>query len=291
MKKNTIFHIEGGVGKNIVATAVIRSYKKKYPENRIIVTTAWPDVFTNNPNISRCYLLGNSPYFYEDFIYEKNVEIFANDPYKTTSHITKKLPLIKSWCNMINVDYDGLLPELFFNFRELEIAKKIIPQTNKPLLIFQPFGGPQNQGMAYSWMRDIHPNVAQEIVNHFKDKYTILHICNPDHPYLLHVTRYDEMQNKKILCAMLSYSSKRILIDSSLQHAAAAMQLSSTVVWVGTDPQLFGYDIHNNITPSSVFPKGTIDSYLFDYNFQGFVRECPYTSFEQIFNIKHIIGE
>lgn len=291
MQKTAIFHIEGGVGKNIAATSVIRSYKKQHPNYQIIVTTAWPDVFQNNPIVDRAYLLGNTPYFYDDFIHGKDVEIFAHDPYKTTSHITKKLSLPESWCNMLNVQFDYELPNIIFNYRELEITQKILPQSDKPILIFQPFGGPPNQELPYSWMRDIHPNLAQRIVDHYKEKYTILHICYPHHPQLKDVTRFDQNINKKLLCAMLNYSVKRILIDSSLQHAAAALNLPSTVCWVATQPEVFGYDIHNNIKPSQEFPRGNINSYLYDYNFHGSVNECPYVKPEQIFNIEQIIGE
>ena len=46
---NIIFEISGGIGKNIVATAVIRALKKQYPEKNIILQTAYPDIFVNNP--------------------------------------------------------------------------------------------------------------------------------------------------------------------------------------------------------------------------------------------------
>jgi hypothetical protein len=49
------------------------------------------------------------------------------------------------------------------------------------------------------------------------------------------------------LFSILAVSQKRILIDSSLQHAAVGMGLKSTVLWIGTSPNNFGYDFHNNI--------------------------------------------
>jgi hypothetical protein len=290
MLKNALFHIEGGLGKNIAATAVIRSYKKSNSDTDIIVTTAYPELFKNDFNIKRSFLMGSTPYFYEDYIYNKNIDIFAHDPYKTTNHITKKLHVIESWCGMPDVEFDKQLPNINFNFREKEMAYKFLPNTDKPLLIFQPFGGPQNQDIPYSWMRDIHPKIAQDIVNHFKEKYTILHICYPHHPSLQNVVRLDQFLNKKILCAMMEFSQKRILIDSSLQHAAAAMNLPSTVMWVGTQPEVFGYNIHNNIIPEKSFPMGNINSYLYYYSFNGLVHECPYDNIEDIFNIEKIVA-
>ena len=88
---------------------------------------------------------------------------------------------------------------------------------------------------------------------------------------------------------MLQYSQARLFIDSSLQHAAAALGLPSTVVWVATQPKIFGYDIHNNINPVTEFPKGTVDSYLYDYNFTGAIHECPYDDPAQIFDIEAIL--
>lgn len=290
MNKNALFHIEGGLGKNIIASSVVRSYKKKNPTDTIMVTTAYPDIFQGNPYIDRVYLLGSCPYFYEDFIFNKNIEIFANDPYRTTTHITKQKHIIESWCDMVGTNFDNELPDIFFNFRENEVIKRMLPNTDKPILIFQPFGGPSNQDMPYSWMRDIHPQIAQEIVEYYKNTYTVLYICYPHHPQLTDVIRFDQIQNKKILCGMLKLSDKRILIDSSLQHAAAAMRLPSTVVWVGTQPEIFGYDIHTNITPKITFPMGNIYSYLYDYSFNGIIQECPYSNYEQIFNIQDIIA-
>jgi len=285
----TIFHIEGGLGKNILATSVIRGYKKENPDRKIIVTSAYPEIFHNNPNVERSYNINNTPYFYRDHIYNKDVEIFAHDPYKTTPHITQKQNLVKTWCEMIGVEYDNQSPEIFLNFREIEMARNLLNPTDKPILIFQPFGGPLNQQLPYSWTRDIHPDVAQAVVNRLKDTYDIVHVCHKHHPQLQNVRRFDEQVNKRILVAMLSFSRKRILVDSSLQHAAAAFGKVSNVVWVATSPKLFGHDIHNNILPDVTSPEGTIDSYLFDYNFTGSVQECPYSDYYSIFNIEKII--
>jgi ADP-heptose:LPS heptosyltransferase len=285
----TIFHIEGGLGKNILATSVIRSYKRGNPDRNIIVTSAYPEIFHNNPNVDRAYNINNTPYFYRDHIYGKDVEILAHDPYKTTQHITQKKHLVESWCEMVGAEYMSNHPEIFLNFREIEMARKLLNPTDKPILIFQPFGGPIVQQLPYSWTRDIHPEIAQIIVNQLKDKYDIVHICHKHHPHLKDVRRFDEQVNKRILAAMLYSSERRILVDSSLQHAAAAFGLISNVVWVATSPKLFGHDIHNNILPKVSKPEGSIDSYLFDYNFTGTVQECPYSNYYDIFNIDKII--
>lgn len=77
---------------------------------------------------------------------------------------------------------------------------------------------------------------------------------------------------------MLAHTQKRILIDSSLQHAANTMELPSTVVWVATQPEVFGYGVHNNFNTKVPYKNGTVDSYLYDYDFTGTIHQCPYKS-------------
>ena len=98
-----------------------------------------------------------------------------------------------------------------------------------------------------------------------------------------------EMSNIELF-SLLTYSAKRILIDSCLQHAAAAFNLESTVLWVGTSPKVFGYNIHNNITANP--PSGNVkhpNSYLFDYAFDGFAYECHYYTIEEMFDIDKLL--
>ena len=294
-KKFTVFHIEGGIGKHVAATAAISAYKKSNPYRDIVIVCAWPEVFLGNDDVSRIYRLGHVPYFYEDFIYDKDVEVFAHDPYRQSSHITKKKHLAATWCDMIGTKYNGEKPKIHFNLREKDLVDPELTkiEKTKPLLIFQPFGGPgkDHQPHNYSWVRDIHPNIAQQLVNVLSEKYIIIHVCYNFHPQLEKVIRFEKECSKKELFNLLRFSDKRLLIDSALQHAAAAMELPSTVVWVGTSPDTFGYKLHNNILPIKSFPAGHVDSYLYDYNFTGQVYECPYKDFTEIHSVEKILKD
>ena len=288
-----VFNIEGGIGKHICSTAVVRAYKNNHPNTKIIVVCAWPEIYLGNKDIERVYRLGNVPYFYEDYIYGKDTVVFSQEPYKQTSHIKKQKHLILSWCDMIGIEYKGEAPNLPMNMREAgyldpELAK--IPKT-KPILLFQPFGGPgkEHQADPYSWTRDIHPQVAQHLVDQLKEHYQIIHVCYDFHYKLNDVIRYEKVIPKKNLFNMLRYADRCLFVDSSFQHAAAAMGKSATVVWIGTQPELFGYDLHTNIKAPVQFPEGTIDSYLYDYNFTGAIHECPYDDTTQMFDVNGIV--
>lgn len=68
------------------------------------------------------------------------------------------------------------------------------------------------------------------------------------------------------------------------------MGLPSTVLWIGTSPSNFGYGIHKNVNANE--PDGNtklVNSYFFDYSFNGEVIECPYTNMDKIFDIDKII--
>ena len=47
MEKYSIFHVEGGLGKHIAATAVAKTIKNNYPDRKLIVVCAYPEVFLN----------------------------------------------------------------------------------------------------------------------------------------------------------------------------------------------------------------------------------------------------
>ncbi len=291
----TSFHIEGGIGKNIAATAVVAAYKKAKPKRKIIVVSAWAEVWMNNPDVERFYVIGRTPYFYKDIIQGKDVEVYSADPYRTTNHITKKTHLAETWCDMVGVEYNKEQPKLHFNFREVEEGSAYVnqfKQDGRPAVLFQPFGGPgpDHQQHPYAWTRDIHPTVAQEIVNMLAQKYNVIHVCYEFHPKLQNVHRFDKTVGKKALFAMTAAAEKRLFIDSSLQHAAAALGRKSTVAWVATQPKIFGYELHKNIGPKKEFLDGHIDSYLFDYNFTGTIYECPYSNFNEIHDAKEIVA-
>ena len=287
-KKYSIFHIEGGLGKHIAATAVARCIKKNHPDRELIVVCAYPQPFLNLDFVSRVYRIGTTPYFYKDYIEEKDSLIFKHEPYFTTEHIHKTLPLIENWCKLYNLEYNGEQPEIIFNNRELQKYSQIW-RSEKPVFVIQSNGGmlATDSGLPYRWTRDIPFNVTQAIVNRYKEDYTIYQITRPGSPVAPGAIQVSHEMTSMELLSVLLYSEKRLLIDSSLQHAAAALNLPSTVLWVGTSPKVFGYDLHDNIVAEIPEGQKLPDSYFFDYDFEGQVHDYPFIE-EEIFDIDTI---
>ena len=287
-EKYIIWHIQGGLGKNIAATALCNDLKQQYKDRKLIMVVSYPEAFLSNPVVDRVYALGQSPYFYQDYIEGKDIILFRHEPYNQTAHVTKKQHLIHNWCDLLGIEYKNQQPVLFPNYPQRMTTG--IWQRPKPVMVIQTGGGPmQGQKFSYSWTRDMPIEVAQEIINKYSQQYHIIQVTRPDGYQLPGAERIDGPLSNMELFSLLVTSQKRILIDSCLQHAAAALKLQSTVLWVGTSPTVFGYSSHKNIITK--LPKKAnqlIGSYLFDYQFENNMHECPYMDVKDMFNIEEI---
>lgn len=274
-EKYSLFHLEGGLGKHVAATAVAQCIKNNYPHRKLIVVCAYPEVFLNLECVDRVYRIGTTPYFYQDFIQNKDTLIFKHEPYFTTDHVHKLLPLIENWCKLYNLNFSGERPQLIFNFRQIQFGMKKW-KRDRPILLLHTNGGPlKEQPYPYSWTRDIPTPLASEIIAALSSQYHIIQVCRNQEQVLPGTEAVIEPMSNMELFSLLAMSARRILIDSSLQHAAAALNLPSTVLWIGTSPEIFGYPLHNNIQAKLPEKVKLPDSYLFDYSFNGMLHECP----------------
>jgi len=274
--KFVILHTEGGHGKQIMATAVCRAIKKKYPDRKLVVVTAWDGPFFYNPDVWRFYTFGQMQYFFDDYIKEDTI-ILRQEVYHTEDHILQRKHLVDSWCSMYDIKPDGNKPKIYLNAREIEIARdKIKPQSGKPIMLLQTHGGsPTAQYSKKSWFRDMPIEIAQKLVNYYSKSYRILHLRTPEQPAL----QGTELLNLPFreLYAVFPLSQKRLFIDSFAQHVAAGLDLESTVVWIGNKPDVFGYDEHINVMPNVDHVRELNKfSYLDQFDISGQIQQFPY---------------
>jgi hypothetical protein len=288
-EKFLIWHIEGGLGKNIAATSLIQDLSQKYADRKLILVVSYPEIFLNNPFIFRVYRVGTTQYFYDDYIKDKDTIIFRQEPYFQSGHITQSKHLICNWCDILGIEYKLQRPQFYPNAIQKSMVSAYSRQ--KPILLIQTNGGGLNSGASYSWSRDIPYNVSHAIAEKYSNYYHIIQIAKPNSQLIPNVEHITHQTSNFEQLAILAASEKRVLIDSFLQHAAAGMGLISTVLWIGTSPINYGYKMHKNILANE--PKGTnkmIDSYIFEYQFDGLVHECPYDDFSEIFNVNEILN-
>jgi ADP-heptose:LPS heptosyltransferase len=283
---NIIFQINGGIGKVIASTAVCASIKTKYPDCKLIVVSGYPDVFLGNPNVDRAYGFGQQAYFYKEYIENQEVLVFAHDPYLETKHIKQEEHLIETWCKLYDLPVTKTVGELFLTKREIDFfSKKFV--SDKPILLLQTNGGTESD-VKYSWARDIPSYVVENIIHEFKEQYNIVHIRREDQ--INYEGTFSVTDTFRALLVLISISDKRLMMDSFGQHAAAALNKPSTVLWVVNSPKVFGYDIHTNITANPETSSSELrNSYLNKYNISGELIEFPYNNESEIFNVNDVI--
>jgi hypothetical protein len=291
--KYSIFHIQGGLGKHVAATAVAQAIKKNHPDRQLIIVCAYPDVFLNLDFVDRVYMIGGTQYFYQEYVHEKDSIIFHNEPYYTTNHVHKKKRLIENWCDMYGLKYDGELPKVKFNTLQFNLSKSFWTKK-KPIMVIHTNGGLMSlDAKPYAWTRDMPFDIAQQLVDHYKKDYHIYQVTKINSKKLEGADHIFAANNQVLstleFFSLMLHTKKRILIDSSLQHVAAAMNLKSTVLWNGTSPKVFGYDIHDNICTDVPYDFKLPGSYLFDFDFNGNELEYPFSEDVKLFDINKII--
>lgn len=286
--KYVVWHIEGGLGKNVAATALITPLKRKYSDRKLILVVSYPEVFLNHPDIDRVYRIGMTSFFYDDYIKDKDTIVFRQEPYFQSDHIMRKKHVIQNWCDLLGIDYsENYLPALYQNMIQKTFAFNW--QREKPVMVIQGNGGPMASESLYSWTRDMPYMVIKNIVDRYSKQYHIIQIGKDARQSVQGVEFVSTNMSNNELFSILQASTKRVLIDSCMQHASAGMNLKSTVLWIGTSPNNFGYKMHDNIVAKK--PLGNvkmIDSYLFDYSFDGIVHECPYNDYTEMFDMNDI---
>ena len=293
MEKYVVFHVEGGLGKNVASTAVIKNIAEKHKDRKLIVMASFPEIFLNNPYVHRVFRMGMTPYFWEDYISGKDTIVLKREPYFETNHIMQKTPLHETWHKMYDLPYNKEkdLPELFNNMIQTEMSATW--KRQRPILLLHTNGGPLMDGAPiYAWTRDMTRYVAETIIQNYAQQYHIIQVVKHESqaiqsPMVEVVHR--AMSNMELF-SLVRASAKRVLIDSCLQHAAAAFKLPSTVLWIGTHPEMFGYSMHTNVKAKK--PTGNvknIDGSYFDYQLDGQFHECPYNSPDEIFDINEVL--
>ena len=290
MEKYFVWHVQGGLGKNVAATSLCQEIKTTYPDRKLIMVVSWPEVFLNHPNIDRVYALGQCPHFYDDYIHQKDTMVYRHEPYNQSGHIHRKTHLIHNWCDLLGIQYKEQTPKVIINYAQQQLVG--VWKRDKPTMILHTNGGPiDGQKYPYNWCRDIPGELAQAIVNKFHKTYHIFQVCRKDSVVLENVERVDQPLSNLELFSMLASSEKRVLIDSCLQHAAVSFNLPSTVLWVGTSPNVFGYKLHKNVVAKVPNKKNQlIGSYLFDYQFENNIHECPYINMNEMFDANQVLN-
>jgi hypothetical protein len=266
---------------------MVKILRKRYKNSHIVVSAAYPDVFLNNPHINECFNTNQMNGAYLKYVKDKDCKIFVADPYHHTSFITEKEHLYKTWCKIYGLHYNNEQPEIYLTQPEKDYFSPFY-NTDKPIMAIQPNGGPSAQPFKYSWTRDIPESTINEIIQHYKDSYSIVHIKREDQ--YLYPDTMQALDGFRSIAILLQLSKKRLLIDSFGQHLAAALNLKSTVCWITTKPKIFGYKLHDNIQANPFTKEPQIQNTVYQpFDLSQDIHSIPYYNLDEIFNTNKII--
>jgi len=216
---NLVLHINGGLGKCIMSTAVIRSYKAAHPEAKIVVVSGYPEVYINNPDVYKFFPFA-TPYLWQDYYGNEEWQVYAHDPYFDPSWIkNKKRHLIDIWCAELRVPNIQKTPLLYFSAPEVDELKAMV-MTDKPLVVVQSTGG--STPNSRSWTRNIPQNEMEEFLFRYADTHFVLHLCVPDTPALQNAHQRVDTLDRRRAMGLMYYANEVVGIDSYALHARAA---------------------------------------------------------------------
>lgn len=263
-----VVNVNGGLGKNIAATAVLKQIKKVHPSSVVHLCASYPDVFRGLSFVDRSYPQGPLPYFSQD---HSDFDFLSQEPYHRVAFREGREHIVEAWCRSFGVeppkDFAGVIK---LNEQEHQAAMQLVRTVDrsKPWVAFQPFGGvsfhnPAAAGdpLAPKQVRDIPVPVAQEIVRKLTEKgCVVFQFSLPTEAKLEGVINFDLGKNEKgepnimhprVMFAILNLCQYFIGIDSSCQHAWAALGKpagKSVVLWGATKSENFSYPCHKNLS-------------------------------------------
>ena len=250
-QKVKIFIVEGGIGKNILFTSILKNIKEK-----VYVMTAYPDIFMGFENIRPIVYGAELP---EDIIF------YHYEPYWDTRVFKKQIHLKDSWADGLNKLYKlnlkaSNLPKLNIDkveqiINDYKSYKTLLEGQDYIILQITGQQSPINYTNQKYMNNPKNYNQSKQLIKLINQKFPKLKILLYGlKNEVAHLTDDKELKNlvnleiPYIIWFMLLKDAKTFIgIDSSLQHAAAALNKKGIVIWKNTPVEVIGWDIHINL--------------------------------------------
>jgi ADP-heptose:LPS heptosyltransferase len=242
---NYVLKVEGGVGKHIMATSLVRWINLKYPESKIIVASSFPEIFENNPRVHRTLSI-NQAYLFEDYI--KGNDWRQGEPYAMFEYYND----LKHFCELLPKaylfgEYDAeWKTELYPTKGELAEAETY-PNN---IITIQATGGANNQPSIQMRKdvggKDIPIELAHTIAVKLTEQgFKVVQIRGPNEPVIPGVEQFTG--HTRQLMALATKIVAHVGIDSLMMHICGALNKPMLILWGETSPKNLGYSYAKNI--------------------------------------------
>lgn len=307
-EKKILFRTGGGLGKNIIATAVAKAIKAEYPNCILHVQSSYPRAFAHLPYVDEFYPAKPLPYFRQSHI---DFEIFDAEPYLHLGYRQGKTHLIDAWCEMLGVkppaEKHG---EIVLNSHEKKLGDLLMKKPpEQKIIAFQPFGGTSyytaqdaQDPTKIKHYRDLEPAQAQAIVNGLRQRgYIVLQASLPTEPQLENaiplgkILNSSQISDPRHVFAILSHCDGLLGIDSFAVHAWHALGKDNAVVlWGGTSCDVLGYPKDKNMAHKDCkcpdLHCHRPDAALGDYAGDEILWTCPLAGACMAFDAEKVVG-
>lgn len=272
MSKKCLINVEGGLGKNIMLTAILVEFKAKKGYDEVYVISPYFDVFKACSVVTDAFppMQGT---LYQELVLDEECDIYWKEPYSNQRFIKKQCHLFEAWAEELGFEldnnpatYEPLLDKIPEEYPA--VAKAVEEYLSKwqnnfclvqfsggqsPLTPMQDKNGQPVQYRAEQEALKRNYFKGEKVVQLLQKKYpgaTIVHFALPNEPTIEGAVK---IQVPYLAYHLIAAKAKEIVcIDSSLQHLATGTNDNITVIWGETRPEHFGYMRNRNVTAQHV---------------------------------------
>lgn len=256
---------DGGVGDAICATAMIASAKTFYPNKKIIVGCAHPEVLENNPNIDALYHLGAPGDLFEKWVkpLKHYGSIIKRDIYNAAAHKLFPGPLSMIWCHLYGVPFPGEdKVKIYLTESEIAEAKKFIDTFPRPVIAIHGTGAKLtwDSSTQITPNKDFFPEAWEELVKMLVEDFDVIQMGGANEQPIKYVTTYMMGQTPRIRDAVgiISQCLTYVAIDSFIAHSGAAVGKKGVVLFGRSNPFIAGHPINTNMWVKDSCDRGDL---------------------------------
>lgn len=235
-----LLYIEGGMGKHIAMGSVIVNYMR---ETGCLLLCQYPEIFEGYDLDDSIFSSRTSSF---DLIKRNNLRII--EPYNSflLYRDLNSLSSVTQYMLSGSLTYDP--PTLMLSEEERERGRLFLEKGNKPILLFQPFGG-STLSFEDKSERSLKKKFAETLVNELKKKFRIVQVRISKQLKILDIEEEINLSltSLRTLFGVASHASLIISCDSLMNHVGAALNKKGIVLWANTSEKIFGHPSLFNI--------------------------------------------
>lgn len=266
MGKKCLINVEGGLGKNVMFTSILKEFKEQKGYDEVYVISPYYDVFKSCSAVTDAFPPGQGT-LYQELVLDEDCDIYWKEPYSNQKFIKKQCHLFEAWAEELGFELyhpgNQYVPQLDRVAEEYpkvaEIANKKMDEWMHDFCIVQFNGGQSPLGDMKAEYHDQQQAIkrnyykGEKIVELLREKYpnaTMVHFALPNEPTLAGTVK---VEVPYLTYRLLAKEAKAVVcIDSSLQHLSTGACNNVTVIWGETRPEHFGYVCNTNVCAMNV---------------------------------------